>query len=236
MSYKLRPRLGSAIASTILSLFSAVSLVGVDKAQAAVLNYSFYAGDYNSENFGAISYHGYFTVDNSSLTERGVERVMVSEGTFYGLKKLMHNSSMLLGFNDLTESATAIFYQGDFRGLYTAGSIYRVTRNNYGRSSIPGNVVLYEELIEKREWLIDTQALDDPSMWTSKLSAYTELLVRTTGTLAVEENYIFRENLDSAEVYYTLYTEPVPEPLTAGGTALALAGLSWLKHKKKMAA
>jgi hypothetical protein len=30
--------------------------------------------------------------------------------------------------------------------------------------------------------------------------------------------------------------EPVPEPLTSGGTALALAGLSWLKQKKKMAA
>jgi hypothetical protein len=39
------------------------------------------------------------------------------------------------------------------------------------------------------------------------------------------------------EVYYTLVnTETVPEPLTAGGTALALAGLSWLKHKKKRAA
>jgi len=39
-------------------------------------------------------------------------------------------------------------------------------------------------------------------------------------------------------VSYTLVKtepEPVPEPLTAGGTALALAGLSWLKHKKKMA-
>ncbi|GEM_PF-4596132 len=29
--------------------------------------------------------------------------------------------------------------------------------------------------------------------------------------------------------------EPVPEPLTVGGTALALAGLSWLKHQKKIA-
>ncbi len=236
MNHKQRPRLGSAIASTILSLFSAVSFVGVDKVQAAVLSYNFSAGDYSSENFGAISYHGYFKVDNSSLTKRGVEKVMVSEGTFYGVKTLTHNSSMLLGFNDLTERATAIFYQGDFRGLYTAGSIYRVTRNNYGTSNIPGNVALYEELIEKREWLIDTQALDDPSMWTSKLSAYTELLVRTTGTLAVEENYIFREKLDSAEVYYTLDSEKVPEPLTVGGTALALAGLSWLKQKKKMAA
>jgi hypothetical protein len=41
---------------------------------------------------------------------------------------------------------------------------------------------------------------------------------------------------DYTNVFYTLVnTEPVPEPLTAGGTALALAGLSWLKHKKKMA-
>jgi hypothetical protein len=39
------PRLGSAIASTILSLFSGVSLVGVDKAQAAVLTYTFDAGN-----------------------------------------------------------------------------------------------------------------------------------------------------------------------------------------------
>jgi hypothetical protein len=30
--------------------------------------------------------------------------------------------------------------------------------------------------------------------------------------------------------------EAVPEPLTAGAAALALAGLSWLKHKKKMTA
>ncbi|MEG3981036.1 PEP-CTERM sorting domain-containing protein [Microcoleus sp. D3_18a_C4] len=29
--------------------------------------------------------------------------------------------------------------------------------------------------------------------------------------------------------------EPVPEPIAVGGTALALAGLTWLKHKKKMA-
>jgi hypothetical protein len=52
------------------------------------------------------------------------------------------------------------------------------------------------------------------------------------------------DRVDRAIVYdtpvsYTLVDtepEPVPEPLTAGGTALALAGLSWLKHKKKMAA
>jgi hypothetical protein len=42
-----------------------------------------------------------------------------------------------------------------------------------------------------------------------------------------------------AGVYYTLAdtaAEPVPEPITVAGTALALAGLSWLKYKQhKMA-
>ena len=74
MSYKLRPRLGSAIASTILSVFSAVSLVGVDKAQAAVLTY----------NIGGSSSSSFFKVDNSSLTGIGVEAIAVSEGRFYG--------------------------------------------------------------------------------------------------------------------------------------------------------
>jgi hypothetical protein len=49
----------------------------------------------------------------------------------------------------------------------------------------------------------------------------------------------YRYIAPNAEVSYTLVNtepEPVPEPLTAGGTALALAGLSWLKQKKKMAA
>ena len=66
------PRLGSAIASTILSLFSAVSLVGVDNAQAAVLHYQFQI----ENGIGG----GSFTVDNSSLTGIGLERVAVSEG------------------------------------------------------------------------------------------------------------------------------------------------------------
>ena len=49
----------------------------------------------------------------------------------------------------------------------------------------------------------------------------------------------YRYIVANAEVSYTLVNtepEPVPEPLTAGGTALALAGLSWLKQKKKTAA
>jgi hypothetical protein len=76
-------------------------------------------------------------------------------------------------------------------------------------------------------------------MWTSRISGYSELREEITGRIPWTEVYVSREELDDAEVYYTLVNtepEPVPEPLTAGGTALALAGLSWLKHKKKMAA
>jgi hypothetical protein len=59
MSQKQMPRLGGAIASTILSVFSAVSLVGVDKAQAALLTYNF-------DVWGGGG--GFLKVDNSSLT------------------------------------------------------------------------------------------------------------------------------------------------------------------------
>jgi hypothetical protein len=63
----------------------------------------------------------------------------------------------------------------------------------------------------------------------------------------IEDGSIITESYDreyllispNAEVSYTLVNtepSPVPEPLTSGGTALALAGLSWLKHKKKTAA
>ena len=58
MSHKLLPRLGSAIASTILSLFWAVSLVGVDQAQAAVFTFNFDCDDAT----------GVFKVDNFSIT------------------------------------------------------------------------------------------------------------------------------------------------------------------------
>ncbi|MEG4864871.1 MULTISPECIES: PEP-CTERM sorting domain-containing protein [Microcoleaceae] len=47
--------------------------------------------------------------------------------------------------------------------------------------------------------------------------------------IIIHDRYAAGDRLDTA-------AEPVPEPLTVGGTALGLAGLSWLKHKKKMAA
>ena len=81
MSQKPRPRLGTAIASTILSLFSGVLLVGVDKAQAALLTYTFDAGNPFYSPPGSRSF---LKVDNSTLTGIGVEEIAVSEGRLYG--------------------------------------------------------------------------------------------------------------------------------------------------------
>jgi hypothetical protein len=72
------------------------------------------------------------------------------------------------------------------------------------------------------------------------LSGYYEAYTSYNGG---SPNLTNRNFFNDISVSYTLVDtaaepvpEPVPEPLTAGGTALALAGLSWLKHKKKMAA
>ena len=236
MSYKQMPRLGSAIASTILSLFSAVSLVGVDKAQAAVLTYNFH-----EETYG---YNGFFKVDNSSLTGIGVEYVTVSEGEFNGFRL---DPSLYVddySYNNLAERASAVFYQGAFRGLATGQSVNGFRGFYYYPRELPWLPYgQYSETRGSASWEIVTRALDNPSMWTSRISGYSEnrsewdrVIEKTQGS---KEVYVSREEIDDAEVYYTLVDtepEPVPEPLTAGGTALALAGLTWLKHKKKRAA
>jgi len=220
MSYKLRPRLGSAIASTILSVFSAVSLVGVDKAQAAVLTY--HSLD-NSSNF--------FKVNNSSITGIGVEYVTVSEGRFYDftLGSFFEGSRE---YYDLAQRATAVFDQGNFLGLQAGGS-------DYGRSEsiIPPedggpSYILWSALAS---WSIDTYRTS-PSTWTSVLNGYSERHRSINGGSFELVNRSFTRDVPVSYTLVSTEPEPVPEPLTAGGTALALAGLSWLKHKKKMAA
>jgi hypothetical protein len=204
MSHKLRPRLGSAIATTILSVFSAVSLVGVDKAQAVRLTYSINDSDLS-----------FFKVDTSSLTRIGVEEVPVLEGRFYeytlpGGKE----------FYDLVGISRALFFQGEFRGLSSGGGNDRVIAF-YGSdykvdSSISWYISNYPTGINTWESRLDGHFQEFTNDFRTQLSIYREIPVSF--------------NLVKTEA------EPVPEPLTAGGTALALAGLSWLKHKKKIAA
>jgi hypothetical protein len=99
MNQKQSQRLRSAIASTILS-FAAVSVAGVDKAQAAVLTYNFQV-----EQGGG---SGFFKLSNSSLTGIGSERIAVGEGIFNTRIGVSKNDYDLAG-------AIALFNQGNFR-------------------------------------------------------------------------------------------------------------------------
>ncbi|WP_445173839.1 PEP-CTERM sorting domain-containing protein [Microcoleus sp.] len=218
MSYKLRPRLGSAIATTILSLFSGVLLVGVDKTQAANLTYNFL----DSKSF--------FKVNNSSVTGIGKEYIPVSEGRVYSFTL----GSLFEGSKEYYDLAgkIAFFYQGDFVGLQASGS-------DYGTKEFiippeqggPLNIRLNGGEL----WNIYSLPTSFTT-WKSVLDGYSERYTSVNGgNFQLADRRIYRER----PVSYTLVNteaEPVPEPLTAGGTALALAGLSWLKHKKKMAA
>jgi hypothetical protein len=218
MSYKLMPRLGSAIASTILSLFSAVSLVGVDKAQAAVLWY----------NFDGEVANGFFKVDDSSVTGIEVEGIAVSEGRLYTWLTTGYNryKRQPIEYFDLA-GATAYFYQGNFRGLGASGSDVLTPEDN---TIVDEGVTYYLDYNGALVWDLATDGVTD-EMWTSVFAGHYSVIF---GSCCDETMIAF-----GSPVSYTLVkTEPspVPEPLTAGGTALALAGLSWLKHKKKMAA
>ena len=215
MSQKLMPRLGSAIASTILS-YAALSFVGVDKAQAALLTFNIDGSTLSV-----------FKVNTSSLTGIGSEQIAVSEGRFYG--------ATLEGGKEYYNLAgeSALFYQGDFRGLNAGGS------DNVIREIIipPGEPFgpLYVKIDRRISWRIETVPSALSSVGSLFESYYDEYTTYNSDSPRQSNRYYLRDR----PVSYTLVNteaEPVPEPLTAGGTALALAGLSWLKHKKKMAA
>ncbi|MBD1813197.1 PEP-CTERM sorting domain-containing protein [Microcoleus vaginatus DQ-U2] len=240
MSQKQRSRLGSTIASTILSC-AALSLAGVDQAQAAVLTYNFGV----SNGVG----DGFFKFNNSSLTGVGHEELAVSEGRFNGFTAAFAGSQLTGGkdFYNLV-GATVLFFQGEFRGLQargsdrasretTIGSLPGELYNDYNVPDGPIDVTYYRTT----DWSIYNRAgyVEIPGIGTqdSTFDGYGEMRVRDK-----QGRFDYRDGRSMAygeEVSYTLVNtepEPVPEPLTAGGTALALAGLTWLKHKKKMAA
>jgi len=214
MSHKLRPRLGSAIASTILSL-AALSVAGVDKAQAAVLSY----------NFSTQGANGFFKFNNSSLTGIGSEQIAVSEGRLNTFLTASNDNYGLKG-KDYYDLAGAIvsFYQGGLLGLQAYGSDTAITEINPGGP----NYIKFEG---RASWQM---ANNGPF---SLFWGYKEVVISNiNGAFLIDRS---GGRVDYANVSYTLVNtepEPVPEPLTAGGTALALAGLTWLKQKKKTAA
>jgi hypothetical protein len=221
MNHKQMPRLGSAIAITILSVFGAVSLVGVDKAQAALLTYTF-------DVEGAAS--GSFKFDNSSVTGIDFEQIPVSQGRLYtGLSYNFNRyKTHPKEYFDLA-GATALFYQGDFRGLRASGGDELTPEDNI---IVDEGVTYYSNNIGGLSWSVAPYGgYSDSDVGTSVFWGYYEVLL---GLDAVDRRIVY----DTGVSYTLVDTQPspVPEPLTSGGTALALAGLSWLKHKKKMAA
>jgi hypothetical protein len=225
MSHKHMPRLGSAIASTILSLFSAVSLVGVDKAQAALLTY-------NIDVWGGGS--GFLKVDNSSLTG-GFEEFSfgtVSEGRLYGFTFPELGSQKEY---DNLAGVLAIFREGEFFGVQASGGDSAI--RDYIFPDEPEGTLLYR-FEGSANWSISgTYASWSRQLVRRRLNYQSYIEDGSIITESYEREYLYIS--PNAEVSYTLVNtepSPVPEPLTAGGTALALAGLSWLKHKKKMAA
>jgi hypothetical protein len=211
MNQKQRQRFGSAIASTILS-FVAVSVAAVDKAQAAVLTYNF-----EVEQGGG---SGFLKLSNSSLTKTGLEALAVSEGRFNTL-----TASASKNYYDLA-GAIAFFFQGEFRGLQASGGDREIR-------ALGGPY--YTKYDRRASWSI-TSGGSSPDRWTSYFSGYSETIIWNyeRAVLVVD-----RTITNDAKVSYTLVdtaAEPVPEPITIAGTALALAGLSWLKHQKKKVA
>ncbi|WP_293354087.1 MULTISPECIES: PEP-CTERM sorting domain-containing protein [unclassified Microcoleus] len=212
MNQKQRQRLGSAIASTILS-FAAVSVAAVEKAQAAVLTYNFQV-----EKGGG---SGFFKFSDSSLTGIGYEKIAVGEGRFNTPIRVYKDDYDLAG-------AIALFNQGNFRGLQASGVEYATTEEARGGTD-------YIKFQSSATWYMGTEEASNLGTWASYFWGYGETIVSN------RNGYLGRGRtiISSARVSYTLVdtaAEPVPEPITIAGTGLALVGLSWLKHKKKMAA
>ena len=220
MNQKQRQRLGSAIGSTILSL-AALSLAVVEKAQAAVLTYNFTAAEGGSS--------GFLKFSNSSLTGIGYEQLPVSEGRYNGFTASF-SSYQLQGkdYYDLV-GATVLFYQGELSGLQASGNDSASREVNISPDEPGGPYYIKYEGVAY--WNMGS------SNSYSFLSGYKEVIISNrNGILAIDRG---TPRVDDARISYTLVNtvaEPVPEPITVAGTALALAGLSWLKHQKKMAA
>lgn len=224
MNQQHRQRLQRAIANTILSC-AVLSLAGTDKAQAAVLTYNL------KVDGGGPS--GFFKFSNSSLAGIGDEEIAVAEGKM-GFTAPSDSSVKLnvKPYNDLT-GAIALFYQGEFRGLRASGGDSATTEINTRYPGEPGGPY-YIKYSSSASWSMDTNGRSGSDIWRSYFSGYRQLIISDKDrVLAISDRIIINDS-----VSYTLVdtvSEPVPEPITIAGTALALAGLSWLKHKKKMA-
>jgi hypothetical protein len=225
MNQKQKQRLG-AIASTILSC-AVLSLAGTDKAQAAVLTYNFQVAGEGS---------GFFKFSNSSLTGIESETLAVSEGRFNGFTAPSNSNWQQQGkeYYDLV-GAKVVFLQGELIGLLASGNDFAI--GEVDLPDVPGGP-FYVKYESSATWYTYSGGAIIDGIKRSSSSFHGSI-----GTvISNRKGFLARDGfrlINGARVSYTLVdtaAEPVPEPITFAGTALALVGLSWLKHKKKMAA
>ncbi|MGL5060095.1 MAG: PEP-CTERM sorting domain-containing protein [Microcoleus sp.] len=223
MNRQHRQRLQRAIGTTILGC-AALLVATANPAKAATLSYTFEVEQ------GRVS--GFFKLNNSSLTGIGSEEIAVSEGKLNGLTATFKDFYGLQGkeYYDLA-GAKAVFERGEFQGLIARGSDSSTREIN-----IPPEVEggpFYTRYNGSAAWYMAING--GPLFW-----GYKEVLITYSsgGQLLQQMDRGAGPRFDYVPITYTLVdtaAEPVPEPITIAGTALAIAGLSWLRQKKKQA-
>ncbi|MCU0546215.1 MAG: PEP-CTERM sorting domain-containing protein [Oscillatoriaceae cyanobacterium Prado104] len=241
MNNKTLNKFRGIIGSSIIAIATGL-IAEIPKAQAAVLTYNFTA---NTTGWTTGTYSGYFKFDNSSLTGIGEEIVPISEGVFnfvdaenkpdsYNLQssKSTFEGRVSFGASPGLEGVEIAAYllDGDFLGL----SFGRPTNSAFYTTSL---INAFSHRYERRYGdLILVDYLSDSLYLT--IDPYTDTIY---GRLNEQPNHFATVNRPyQGTVTYTgparavgdIPAEPVPEPMTVAGTALAFAGLAGLKRKK----
>ncbi|MCC3602658.1 MAG: PEP-CTERM sorting domain-containing protein [Microcoleus sp. PH2017_29_MFU_D_A] len=209
--------------------YGAISIADMPIARSAVLTYNLKAPGFAS---------GLVKFSNSGIVGIGIEEATVSEGRL--------NTVFVAGlagpsspeyrlprreYYDLA-GAIALFFEGEFRGIKARGSdrlteVVDIPDTGFGE--------YYTRYESGAAWSLDTNGLSNPGRWISGFEGYTETYIYArTHFLGVERSPYRSGNTMLYELADTA-AEPVPEPMTVAGTALALVGFAGFKQTKKMA-
>jgi hypothetical protein len=201
--------------------YGAISTASMLPAQAAVLTYNF------SSDYGK----GFVQFSNSGIAGIDVEEVTVSEGKLTTLFDF--NADLVNPRSHDLAGAKAVFDQGEFRGLKARGSDLIFTNIVDRPDTVFREYYRYENYIS---WYFDTDR-SISGQWYSILMAGQQINIYNRTGLLVGFGDTNVSHADRTAIYTLAGTtaEPVPEPMTVAGTALALASLAGLKHRKKKA-
>jgi hypothetical protein len=209
--------------------YGAISTADMPIARSAVLTY-------NLESPRVAS--GFVKFSNSGIAGIGIEEAKVSEGRL--------NTVFVAGlagpsspeyrlprreYYDLA-GAKALFFEGEFRGIKARGSdgfieVVDIPDTGFGE--------YYTRYESGASWSLDTNGLSNPGRWISGFEGYTATYIYArTHFLGVERSPYPYGNTMLYELADTA-AEPVPEPMTVAGTALALVVFAGFKQRKKMA-